>query len=64
MDLTLSRAVAAIIGQATGQPAIETPTLGGSLPLHLFAEVLDAPLLVVRMVNHDNISTPPTRTSA
>ena len=54
MELPVSRAVAAIVGEATGQPAIETPTLGGSLPLHLFAEVLHAPLLVVPMVNHDN----------
>ncbi|HEX5761405.1 MAG TPA: M20/M25/M40 family metallo-hydrolase [Thermoanaerobaculia bacterium] len=54
MELPVSRAVAAIVGEAVGQPAIETPTLGGSLPLHLFAESLRVPLLVVPMVNHDN----------
>jgi acetylornithine deacetylase/succinyl-diaminopimelate desuccinylase-like protein len=54
MDLPVSRAVAKIVGEATGVPAIETPTLGGSLPLHTFTETLGAPLVVVPMVNHDN----------
>ncbi len=54
MDLPVSRAVARIVGEATGVPAIETPTLGGSLPLHTFTDVLGAPLVVVPMVNHDN----------
>ncbi len=54
MELPVSRAVAKIVGEATGRPPIETPTLGGSLPLHLFADVLGAPLITVPTVNHDN----------
>jgi acetylornithine deacetylase/succinyl-diaminopimelate desuccinylase-like protein len=30
------------------------PTLGGSLPLYLFDEILGVPLIVTPMVNHDN----------
>jgi acetylornithine deacetylase/succinyl-diaminopimelate desuccinylase-like protein len=30
------------------------PTLGGSLPTYLFAEVLRTPLIVLPIVNHDN----------
>jgi acetylornithine deacetylase/succinyl-diaminopimelate desuccinylase-like protein len=30
------------------------PTLGGSLPTYLFAEVLQVPLIVLPIVNHDN----------
>jgi acetylornithine deacetylase/succinyl-diaminopimelate desuccinylase-like protein len=54
MELPVSRAVAKIVGEATGRPPIETPTLGGSLPLHLFADVLRVPLITVPTVNHDN----------
>jgi acetylornithine deacetylase/succinyl-diaminopimelate desuccinylase-like protein len=54
MDLPVSRAVAKVVGEAIGEPPIETPTLGGSLPLSLFTETLEAPLIAVPMVNHDN----------
>jgi acetylornithine deacetylase/succinyl-diaminopimelate desuccinylase-like protein len=30
------------------------PMLGGSLPMYLFAEILNAPLVIVPIVNHDN----------
>jgi acetylornithine deacetylase/succinyl-diaminopimelate desuccinylase-like protein len=33
---------------------VRIPTLGGSLPLHLFHRNLRAPVIVVPMVNHDN----------
>jgi acetylornithine deacetylase/succinyl-diaminopimelate desuccinylase-like protein len=38
----------------TGERAIIVPTSGGSLPLHHFTEVLQAPLVTVPIVNHDN----------
>ena len=37
-----------------GDQVIVVPTSGGSLPLYHFSEVLNAPLVTVPMVNHDN----------
>lgn len=37
-----------------GQPTMLTPTLGGSLPIVLFEEVLVAPIIVLPIANHDN----------
>jgi acetylornithine deacetylase/succinyl-diaminopimelate desuccinylase-like protein len=52
MDLPVSRAAVKIVGDVMGQPPVVLPTLGGSLPVHLFAE--RAPLIGVPIVNHDN----------
>ncbi len=52
--LPVSRAVLAAVEEAIGEPVVQVPSLGGSLPLHQFHESLDAPLIVVPMVNHDN----------
>ena len=30
------------------------PTLGGSLPLYLFTEILDRPMVIVPIANHDD----------
>jgi acetylornithine deacetylase/succinyl-diaminopimelate desuccinylase-like protein len=54
LGLPVSRAVVAAVSQAYGAPVLEVPTLGGSLPLHRFAEVLGVPLVVVPTVNADN----------
>jgi acetylornithine deacetylase/succinyl-diaminopimelate desuccinylase-like protein len=40
--------------EAIGQPVIQVPILGGSLPLYHFREVLGVPLITVPIVNHDN----------
>lgn len=34
--------------------SLRLPILGGSLPLYLFEEILETPLIVLPMVNHDN----------
>jgi acetylornithine deacetylase/succinyl-diaminopimelate desuccinylase-like protein len=52
--LPVSRAVVAAVTEALGEGPIEVPSLGGSLPLDRFRQVLGAPLIVVPMVNHDN----------
>lgn len=53
-DAPLARAVVQVITEALGVPVIEVPILGGSLPTYLFAEALQAPLVVVPIANHDN----------
>jgi len=53
MDLPISRKVIAAVEAARG-PVLKLPTMGGTLPLEAFEEVLMRPLIVVPIVNHDN----------
>ena len=54
IDLPASRALLRVVEGATGERPITVPTLGGSLPMHTFGEILGAPLVVLPIVNHDN----------
>ncbi len=54
MSLPVSHAVVRIVEEAAGQPVVAVPTLGGSLPLYLFHEILGVPIITVPIVNHDN----------
>lgn len=54
MSLPVSRAIVRATEMGTGAPVVVVPTLGGSLPLYHFDEVLRAPLVTVPIVNHDN----------
>ena len=54
MDAPASRAVLQSVEAALGSPVIALPTLGGSLPMSAFEQVLKAPLIVLPTVNHDN----------
>jgi acetylornithine deacetylase/succinyl-diaminopimelate desuccinylase-like protein len=55
MDLPISKAVARIVDEAVDGPIVLTPSLGGSLPLYIFSEILEAPpIVVVPIANHDN----------
>jgi acetylornithine deacetylase/succinyl-diaminopimelate desuccinylase-like protein len=57
MDLPVSKAVVKTVEEMLGEPVIQVPMLGGSVPISLFLEGLPAPappILVVPIVNHDN----------
>jgi acetylornithine deacetylase/succinyl-diaminopimelate desuccinylase-like protein len=54
MDAPLSRAVIRATQDALGTAIVALPTLGGSLPMHEFEDVLHTPLIVLPIVNHDN----------
>ncbi|MGH7718852.1 MAG: M20/M25/M40 family metallo-hydrolase [Gemmatimonadaceae bacterium] len=54
MDLPVSRAVLRVAAAGASDPPLPVPTLGGSLPLYLFQQELNVPLIVVPVVNHDN----------
>ncbi|BCS33566.1 hypothetical protein TBR22_A27930 [Luteitalea sp. TBR-22] len=54
MDMPVSRAIVSIVAQARGVAPVVMPNMGGSLPLYLFADILQAPLVSVPVVNHDN----------
>jgi acetylornithine deacetylase/succinyl-diaminopimelate desuccinylase-like protein len=51
LDAPFSRRVAEIITAATGTAPIKLPSLGGSIPMYLFAKT---PVINVPIVNHDN----------
>ncbi|MGH9602692.1 MAG: M20/M25/M40 family metallo-hydrolase, partial [Terriglobales bacterium] len=53
LDHPAAQAVTRVVEEAVG-PVIKLPTLGGSVPMHLFADILKAPVIILPIVNHDN----------
>lgn len=53
MDSALASTLIAAC-EAAGGEAVALPTLGGSVPLYLFEELLGAPVVVLPIANHDN----------
>jgi acetylornithine deacetylase/succinyl-diaminopimelate desuccinylase-like protein len=53
MDLPVSAAVARVLDEALGDGVVKAPTLGGSVPMHLF-DRLGLPVIGVPIVNYDN----------
>lgn len=54
MDLPFSRALIQTLKEAAGPSLVALPLLGGSIPMHLFAEMLSAPVAIFPIANHDN----------
>lgn len=54
LDAPVGRAVIAVLTAAQGTAPVVVPTLGGSLPLYVFGEVLGAPVVVLPIANHDD----------
>ncbi|HET7293464.1 MAG TPA: M20/M25/M40 family metallo-hydrolase [Vicinamibacteria bacterium] len=54
LDSPEAKAVLAAVAEASGLEPVVMPTLGGSLPMYLFTEVLGAPVIGVPIANHDN----------
>ena len=54
MDLPISRAVVTAVEEAAGEAVVVLPSMGASINLRLFAEVLQAPTMFVPTVNADN----------
>lgn len=46
--------ISAILDQLSDRTLIQTPTMGGSLPLYVVEDVLDVPILILPIANHDN----------
>ena len=53
MDLPVSAAVARVLDEALAGGVVKAPTLGGSVPMHLF-DRLGLPVIGVPIVNYDN----------
>jgi acetylornithine deacetylase/succinyl-diaminopimelate desuccinylase-like protein len=54
MDLPASLALTQAAEEALGRPVLRVPTLGGSVPMHLFLEDLRTPTVILPVANHDN----------
>ena len=52
MDLPVSQALARTVQNATGQPVVKAPLLGGSIPMYLFMKF--APTIGLPVANHDD----------
>jgi acetylornithine deacetylase/succinyl-diaminopimelate desuccinylase-like protein len=54
MDLPIAQKVIAAVQSTTNEQVVLMPTLGGSLPLFLFEQYLQAKTITVPIANHDN----------
>ena len=54
MDLPVARDVRRVVDEAVGGSLVVVPTLGGSIPMHLFQEALQTPVIGLPIANHDN----------
>ena len=54
MDLPESKAVIDAIERPLGIQLVKMPSLGGSIPMYLFVDVLNAPVIGLPIANHDN----------
>jgi len=54
MSSAAAKAVIAAAGKAARVPVVIVPMMGGSVPLYLFADVFQAPIIGLPIVNHDN----------
>ncbi|MGD2059841.1 MAG: M20/M25/M40 family metallo-hydrolase [Acidimicrobiia bacterium] len=54
MDSALARTLLEVCGRAAASDVVALPTFGGSVPLYLFEDILDAPVAILPIANHDN----------
>jgi len=54
MDQPFVRAVVRAVADGAGTPPLLLPTMGGSLPLYVFEQVLRVPVIVLPIANFDN----------
>ena len=54
MDTPIARAISKAVADAAGGPIVRLPTIGGSVPLYLFSDVLKVPTIGLSIVNFDN----------
>ena len=54
MDSPVASTLLDICARASDRDVVALPTFGGSIPLYLFEDILDAPVAVLPIANHDN----------
>ena len=53
-DEPLALEISALLNELSDNTLIQTPTMGGSLPLYIVEDVLKTPILILPIANHDN----------
>jgi len=53
-DNPLAIQISSLLGDLSDGTLIQTPTMGGSMPLFEVKEALDVPILILPIANHDN----------
>jgi acetylornithine deacetylase/succinyl-diaminopimelate desuccinylase-like protein len=53
LDLPLSQQIATLM-TAAAHPPVRVPTLGGSIPMYLFQQTSNTPVLILPIANHDD----------
>jgi acetylornithine deacetylase/succinyl-diaminopimelate desuccinylase-like protein len=54
MDLPISRAIVAAVEKSIGAKVLQVPSLGGSVPMYLFAGPRNRPVVGIPVANYDN----------
>jgi acetylornithine deacetylase/succinyl-diaminopimelate desuccinylase-like protein len=54
LDSPAGVAITSVLNASSATPVLQVPTLGGSIPMHLFEEKLKAPIILLPIANHDN----------
>ena len=50
----MANRISTILGELSDGTLIQTPTMGGSLPLYVIEDILETPILILPVANHDN----------
>ena len=53
-DHPLAIQISSILDKLSDRTLIQTPTMGGSLPIYIVEDVLKTPILILPIANHDN----------
>ena len=53
-DEPLAMQISDILDKLSDRTLIQTPTMGGSLPLYVIEDILETPILILPVANHDN----------
>ena len=54
LESPMAKQLKNILTELSGEPPLMTPTMGGSLPIYIFESVIDAPIIILPIANHDN----------
>ena len=54
LDLPIARQIIAAVQTTVAEPVVVLPTIGGSLPLYVFEQQLQAQTITVPVANYDN----------
>jgi acetylornithine deacetylase/succinyl-diaminopimelate desuccinylase-like protein len=54
MESALATTMLDVCRTASGEDVVALPTFGGSIPLYLFEDILEAPVAILPIANHDN----------